>query len=472
MTEDKTSPCDCTEPGFCPRFQRRMVGRLFDICRGTSGLRPEVEERYRKLWLAEAGNGEPAHETFDCIHRGPRSRTELCKLCGNREVPVEVHFCARHGECTVHAHGIQGGNGKLPVCVGCPDRLEAAPAAASPAAASTTAAAPRNGAPHRSAAPRESTGEKLILKHWLSPGDVTVMTAALRELHAHYPGKYITDVRTPCADLFQNNPFVTPLADGDPQSRLLELHYDRDEYYSIHRSNQHPVHFIEAFCQNLANAIGVPHLRPKALKGDIHLAPDERRWVSQVQEITGRPTPFWVVNAGGKTDFTCKIWPIEFFQEVIDRTRGRITWVQVGEAGHTHPRIKGVMDFVGKTTLRQLVRLVYHSRGVLSGNSLLMHLAAAVERPPDAQGFARPCIVLAGGREPVRWFQYPGHQVLHTIGAIDCCREGGCWRSRTVPLRDGQPHDRSLCARPMDGAPHCMRLITPQHVVQILEMYC
>lgn len=316
--------------------------------------------------------------------------------------------------------------------------------------------------------------QELILSSDLSPGDIVVMTAAVRELHRQHPGRFVTGVRTPCPAIWENNPYITPIGDDNRRARHIAMHYDGGRgnvaWADINRCNQHPAHFISGYCEHLGNALGLPPLRPLQFKGDIHLSPLEKSWISQVDEITGRPTPFWIVNAGGKNDYTCKIWPRESFQEVVDHFRGRLTFVQVGEAGHLHPVLDGVIDLRGKTDLRQLVRLTYHSRGVLCGVTLLMHLAAAVESPPWVGGL-RPCVVLGGGREPVHWEAYPGHQFLHTIGALPCCAWGGCWRSRAVPLGDGSVNDKSLCERPIDGYPECMRMITPENVIEAIELY-
>jgi ADP-heptose:LPS heptosyltransferase len=316
--------------------------------------------------------------------------------------------------------------------------------------------------------------QKLILSCSLSPGDVVVMTAAVRELHRHYPGKYVTDVRTPCPAIWENNPHITPLDGADRTTRHISMHYDGGQgnvsWADINRSNQLPAHFLCGYAEHLGNSLGLAPLRPTEFKGDIHLSPLEKSWMSQVQEVTGEPTRFWLINAGGKSDYTTKIWPRESFQQVVDHFQGRLTFVQVGETGHTHPDLDGVIDLRGKTDLRQLIRLVYHASGILCGVTLLMHLAAAVESPPWAPSL-RPCVVLGGGREPAHWEAYPGHQYLHTIGALPCCAWGGCWRSRTVPLGDGSEQDLSLCERPIDGHPECMRLITPERVIEAIELY-
>ncbi|MEM6823337.1 MAG: glycosyltransferase family 9 protein, partial [Verrucomicrobiota bacterium] len=182
---------------------------------------------------------------------------------------------------------------------------------------------------------------------------------------------------------------------------------------------------------------------------------------------------FWIVAAGGKFDFTIKWWEQQRFQAVVDHFKGRIIFVQIGDSTqHFHPHLKGVIDLRGKTNLRQLVRLVHHSSGVLTPVSLAMHLAAAIEMKPGG-AMNRPCVVIAGGREPPHWEAYPHHQFLHTVGALRCCNDGGCWKSRTVPIGDGDSKDLpdQLCVDVVDSLPHCMEMITPKHVIEAIEFY-
>ena len=86
-------------------------------------------------------------------------------------------------------------------------------------------------------------------------------------------------------------------------------------------------------------------------------------------------------------------------------------------------------------------------------------------------------MVVAGGREPAHWEQYPGHQFLSTVGALPCCAHGGCWRSRCQVVGDGDNKDRhSVCDYPVEVAsdlaiPRCMDMITPQDVIRRIEMY-
>jgi ADP-heptose:LPS heptosyltransferase len=308
--------------------------------------------------------------------------------------------------------------------------------------------------------------KKLILRNFQSPGDIVMLTAAVRDLHLGYPGQFQTDVRTHCHALWENNPFITPLDEHEQGVTVLDCHYPL-----IHRSNHVPYHFVHGFIAYLNETLGLA-ITPTLFRGDIHLTNQEKSWISQVEEITRRRVPFWIIVAGGKRDFTTKWWDHQRYQRVVDHFVDRILFVQVGESGHEHPPLRDVLDFRGRTDLRQLVRLVYHAQGVLCPVTLLMHLAAAVELPPGMPK-NRPCVVVAGGREPPHWEAYPHHQFLHRAGALLCCDDGGCWKSRVRPLGDRDPkdHPSNLCVDVVGKLPRCMDLITAQDVVRAIELY-
>jgi ADP-heptose:LPS heptosyltransferase len=307
---------------------------------------------------------------------------------------------------------------------------------------------------------------KIILNCGLSPGDIVMLTAAVRDLHHCYPGQYLTDVRTSCAELWDNNPHITTLDDADPAVETIDCSYPL-----INQANQAPYHCLHGFIEFLNARLGL-NVRPTRYRGDIHLSPRERAWYSQVRELTGREIPFWIIAAGGKFDVTVKWWAHARYQAVVDAFRGKIQFVQVGAAGHYHPKLDGVVDLRGQTNLRQLVRLVHHSQGVLCPVTALMHLAAAVELKSNRKS-VRPCVVIAGGREPAHWEQYPGHQFIHTIGALNCCLAAGCWRNRAEPLRDGDRRDQkaNLCANITDRLPSCMDMISADEVVRKISGY-
>lgn len=319
-----------------------------------------------------------------------------------------------------------------------------------------------------------STGPiKLLLINPHSPGDIIMMTAAIRDLYHTYPGEYHIAVDTPCPEIFEGNPYLTPVDTDDPD--VIKI---RAEYPLIHQSNQGAYHFIHGYRKHLEEQIGRPIIQGD-FNPDIHIRDEEKSWISAVEEITKDTRPYWIIDAGYKQDFTAKAWSFARYQAVVDAFKDRIQFVQIGHAVHFHPKLKGVINMVGQTDLRQLIRLVYHSAGVLTPVSMPMVLASAV--PVNSHRYKhmrrRPCVVVAGGREPVQWQHLPDHQFLHTCGTMTCCPYGGCWRSRVVPLGDGDDKDKNnLCLWPDtvendQVIARCMSSISTADVVAAIEKY-
>jgi ADP-heptose:LPS heptosyltransferase len=308
--------------------------------------------------------------------------------------------------------------------------------------------------------------KKLILRSAGCAGDTVLLTAAVRDLHTAYPGAFITDVRTIAPELWYYNPYITPLADNADDATILDC-----DYPLVHSSNFLPRHCIEGYTAFLSEQLNVP-LVSSAFKGDLYLAYEEKVRIPLIGNDLPSGCAYWLLAAGGKYDITIKWWSPQRYQEVVDYFQGRIVFVQVGAPGDYHPRINGTIDLRGKSSLRELVQLVYHSQGALCPVTLLMHLAAGVEMKYDHPR-NRPCVVIAGGREPPHWEAYPHHQFIHTVGALPCCEKGGCWRCRTLPLGDGHAYDRPdfLCVDAMDGLPRCMDLISAQDVIRRIETY-
>src|SRR5262249_38248535 len=186
---------------------------------------------------------------------------------------------------------------------------------------------------------------RLILRSFQSPGDVLMLTAAVRDLHAAAPGQFQTDVRTSCAALWENNPHLTPLREGEPGVEVIDMHYPL-----VHQSNQLPFHFLHGYAQFLEGRLGL-RIGLTRFQGDVHLSAQEKTGRPRGAE-EGVPERFWIGVAGGKGDFPAKWWDPAGFQRVVDHFRGKITFVQCGEQGHWPPPLEGVVNRVGKTTAR------------------------------------------------------------------------------------------------------------------------
>ncbi len=415
-------------------------------------------ESARRIWKTKAGHHEAMGGTEDL------------------RAPIRKVNCAHASPCqtpntVVCALGLFRGRPHMAMCQDCgkrqPEKTVLPALIMTPRFQSTRIPAPMEPADKDGWLRRTSgAAERVVFRSHLSPGDVLMLTAAVRDLHRAYPGRFATAVETTAQELWENNPHIVPVQMVDPSWRRIETHYPL-----IQESNQRPVHFLDGYVQYLS-ALLKASFRLTEFRGDIHLSESEKSWTNQVKQTFGYSGRFWIIVAGGKYDFTAKWWPPKFYQAVVDHFMGRLQFVQCGQQGHWHPPLRGVFNLVGKTSIRQLIRLVYHSDGIVCPVTFAMHLAAAV---PTTSGRLRPCVVIAGGREPPHWEAYPGHQFLHTIGTLPCCATGGCWKSRCQTVGDGDSKDRhGLCDLPVVveedlRVPQCMVMIHPTDVIRAIE---
>ena len=140
---------------------------------------------------------------------------------------------------------------------------------------------------------------QLVLRSFQSPGDDTMLTAAVRDLHVAHPRQFQTDVRTPSLGLWENNPYLTPLSEGTPSVETIEMHYPL-----VHQSNQRPYHFLHGYVQYLEERLGL-RIPVTKFSGDIHLSPEEKRLPPPGNDV-GVVDRYWIIVAGGKYDFTAK----------------------------------------------------------------------------------------------------------------------------------------------------------------------
>ena len=313
--------------------------------------------------------------------------------------------------------------------------------------------------------------KRIVLSHKRAPGDTLVLTALVRDIALAHPGEFAIDVDTSAMDFWRHNPHLTSLRSS---GRKKDVDYFKISYgKGIREQNSETIHFLSYFYRSFNEKYGTS-IEPQFPYPDVHLSEEE----ATVPLVSGR---YWVVLSGGKSDFSAKVWEADSFQSVADELRNNgLGVVQVGgsDKGHWHPPINGALNLVGRTNLRDLIRLVQHSEGVICGITMPMHLAAALQKP---------CVVVSGGREAWWWEAYVNendgfgkkasgtlqmpHKFLHTIGKLDCCRYHGCWKNKVVPLGK----DKSICyypvEKPKQTIPKCMDMIKVDHVVRSVMDY-
>lgn len=298
----------------------------------------------------------------------------------------------------------------------------------------------------------------IYLEQRQCPGDVVVMTGAVRDLAEQYPD-YEIWVDTTAQDIWKGNPHVKM---GKPSGAFESYYVDYDD---IHNAGKSGRHFSQAFHISLSELLGV-EVKQSEIYPDLHVSEKE-------QERLSLPTdgPFWVLNAGFKADFPLKNWGWGNYQTLVELLEDEITFVQVGEEspGHTHLPLDGAINWIGKTSMRDFIVLCSLADGSVGPVSVHSHVMA---------GFKKPSVVIAGGREPWRWEAYPNQRYLNTNGFLDCCKADGCWKNYLtldqVPesRRERPDTDGKICTRAMDNnRAQCMEMITPEAVASTIELY-
>ena len=129
---------------------------------------------------------------------------------------------------------------------------------------------------------------RLLLRNHQSPGDVLMLTAAVRDLHAQHPGAFRTAVDTTAIALWDPNPLARRwdrVADAGSWEAV------DCRYPLIHRANAEPWHFVQAFHHFLAERLGV-RLEMGAFRCGVNLSPEEKSHPLPVEESTGEALPF------------------------------------------------------------------------------------------------------------------------------------------------------------------------------------
>jgi len=177
--------------------------------------------------------------------------------------------------------------------------------------------------------------KKVEFHDHLAPGDILMMTCAIRDLKTAFPDRYLIKVDTTCMHIWDNNPH---LSDFDEPDMIVKIGPKR----IVQGSNSHGLHYANGFRLSIEDNLNIT-IPQGPIKPDLHLTEEEKK----DRLINGR---YWIITAGGKPDFTSKIWPFERWQQVVDAFP-HITFVQIGDSKHNHEILKGsnIINMVGQT---------------------------------------------------------------------------------------------------------------------------
>ena len=84
--------------------------------------------------------------------------------------------------------------------------------------------------------------KKLFFINHQSPGDILMITSAIRDLYRAHSDKFQFNVETTAMDIWQNNPYLNRSINKQNADEVIKA-----EYPLIHSCNDRPYHFIHAF---------------------------------------------------------------------------------------------------------------------------------------------------------------------------------------------------------------------------------
>jgi len=293
--------------------------------------------------------------------------------------------------------------------------------------------------------------EKVVFHNRQAFGDVLTFTCAVRDFKNAFPATEVGVIST-AMHIWDNNPHIN--------------HQLRDDKYVTkvgpgfltNKSNKWDLHMANAFRLDIQNKLGV-----KFTQGPIH--PDI--WMTE-EEYKKPPLiegPYWVFVYGGEPGWPSKQY--HRWQEVIDLLKDDIQIVQLGVNKHPYPKLKNVVDYVGKTEdrnhgIRDLFNIFLHSQGSLGLVSMHMHLSAA---------FGNPCVVVAGAREPAWFTNYFGHQYIQVNGTMFCGLHTSCWACKLEGCKNLTSPKNITEGHPVKKVPKCVEIIEPEEIAEAVRKY-
>jgi len=288
-------------------------------------------------------------------------------------------------------------------------------------------------------------------------GDILTMTCAIRDFKTQFPNTRV-GVNTTAMHIWDNNPHI------DHTFRPGSLSANKSTVkigpgFLTNKSGLWDYHMANAFRMDIQNKMGLK-ITQGQIRPDIWFTEDE---YNRKPIIEG---PYWIFIYGGEPGWPSKQY--HRWQEVIDILKDDITFVQLGVKHHPYPRLKNVIDFVGRTEhrdtgIRDLFNIFLHAQGSMGLVSMHMHLSAA---------FNNPCVVLAAGREPASFTQYYGHQYIQNNGALPCVETKACWACKLKGCRNlVKPTHPPTEGHNTLEVPRCCDIIEPEQIAEGVRMY-
>lgn len=278
-------------------------------------------------------------------------------------------------------------------------------------------------------------------------GDILMFTCAIRDFKKAYPDKRVNVIST-AGHIWDHNPYIDRSLTPTPEN-TIKIGPGK----GTNMSNRIDWHFANAFRISIEENLGI-YIPQGESRPDI--------WFTQEEYDSPRlfKDPYWVICTTGEKGWGCKMYPQEKWQQFIDQNQDKL-FIQIGTAEDNAPRLQGsnVIDYIGKTQsretgVRDLFKLFLNAEGSVGLVSFHMHLSGALYKP---------CVVVAGGREPVSFTRYEGHRYLSDDGCLPCSVKA-CWHC-SIDKCTNIVMDKEI------KIPKCVDIIDPEDLTRAINLY-
>lgn len=333
--------------------------------------------------------------------------------------------------------------------------------------------------------PKTDKPLKLLFKAPKGLSNELILSVAIRNLKLSHGNKFFVDILDGTPSLWDNNPYLTPLSPTD--FNVIKIN---DIYNPMENSLMSFHHISSKYVQLFEDILNIK-INNHDFMPNIFLSMEETKNDILDKYDIDPSSPFWIISNGGPSDNSTQ-WPNpEHMQEVVNTLCDKITFIQIGvededvedEPGSKNVKninfpLDNVKNLIGKTTLKEFIRLLYHASGVLTPPSFVMHATAAMQ-PKNPMIPYKPCVVIAGGKESTNYNSYPVHKYLSSIGTLTCCSNGGCKISTCQILKDSElDGDTAVCYHPEKintdvdlVIPKCINIIKPKTIIDAITSY-
>lgn len=285
-------------------------------------------------------------------------------------------------------------------------------------------------------------------------GDILMFTCGVRDFKKAFPNVRVNVIST-AGHIWDHNPAIDRTLKPTDQN-TIKIGPGK----GTNQSNRVDWHFANSYRMSIEDALKI-HIPQGLSRPDV--------WFTEEEYNAPRffKAPYWLIVVSGEKGWNAKMYPFERWQEVVNQNPD-LTFVQLGTKGDDPPRLQGpnVIDHVGMTEdkntgVRDLFKLFLHAEGSIGLVSFHMHLSGALWKP---------CVVVAGAREPASFTKYEGHQYLETGGTLPCAVQA-CW---TCDLNPPAPQ-KSRCTNQVMindvRVPRCVDMIEPSEITAAIQRY-